>query len=324
MVGSVSAATPEAEEFYRTHPVITIGYPADELMPRMLARYLPKYLPGNASGIVQYIPAAGGLALANQTFNTAAKDGTFLALIRGSTLQLQVNGDTAAKFDSVKFAWVGNMTREYDTCIVYETVKIQSVADVYKQELLFGASAAGSPSYTFPLVYRQLLGMKLKVIPGYIRIPDRILAMEQGELMGGCGFYTNTLMSTMYGPFSAGKIRPLFQGGLTKDRRFPNVPNALEEAKTPENRQALEYMYATLELGRPFAAPPETPPDRLKLLREAFDKAMKDPDLVEEAKRMQLDIDSMNGRDTAASVARLAQTPRSVITRVESVMKGGR
>ena len=319
-----TATTPEAEEFYRSHPIITIGYPANEIMARLLARHMPKFLPGNASGIVQYIPAAGGLALANQTFNTAPKDGTFLAMVRGSTLQLQINGDPAAKFDSVKFAWIGNMARDYDTCVIHKSVKINSIKDAYTQELLFGASAAGSPSLTFPLVYKQILGMKIKVISGYIRVPDRMLAMEQGELMGGCGFYTNTLMSSMYGPFSQGVIRPLFQGGLSKDPRFQDVPNILDEAKTTEARQALEYMFSTLELGRPIATAPETPADRVELLREAFDRAMKDPGLLEEAQKLQIDIDSMTGSETSASVLRLTSTPRMVIDQVEGIIKAAR
>jgi tripartite-type tricarboxylate transporter receptor subunit TctC len=164
--------------------------------------------------------------------------------------------------------------------------------------------------------------MKFKVIPGYLTSPDRLLAQERGELTGNCGYNTSTVLATLYEPYKSGKIRFLFQAATRKDPRFPDVPNIRDEAKTPEARAALDYMFATLELGRPYAAPAETPPDRVALLRAAFDRAVADPALVEEAKRLQIDLETMTGAQSAASVERLYATPRAVVERVRAAVGG--
>jgi len=314
-----SAAENDAAEYFRGRQ-ITLAYSSLEAYNRLLARHLPKYLPGSPKVIVQDIGGAGGLILANQTFNTARKDGTFLAMIRGSTLQSHVNGDPAAKFDGRKFAWIGNMNKEHDGCIVWNPSNVQSMGDLYTKELIFGASGAGSQSYTFPLVYNAILQTKFKLIPGYGGLESRLIAMERGELMGGCGYNTGTIKSQMATQYQERKFRLIFQGGLSKDKDFADVPNILDQAKNEADRQALQYLFATLELGRPFAAPAETPPDRVAFLRAVFDQTMKDPDLLAEANKLLMPIDGMNADETATAVARLYATPPSVISRVEGVL----
>jgi tripartite-type tricarboxylate transporter receptor subunit TctC len=319
------AAAQSAEDFYKTHAALTFGVPADvggtyDTYTRLLARYLPKYIPGNPSVIVQNNAAAGGLVLANKTYNTAPKDGTFLAMVRGSTIQEQVNGESTAIFDGRKFAWIGNMNMDYESCIVMQDSPIRSLADLYKLEVIVGASGVGAQSYSFPLVYDALFHMKFKVIAGYKSTPDRYLAMERGELTGNCGIDTSAIEATFFRQYQEGKIRVILQAAIRKDPRFADVPNILDEAKTVEDRQALEYMFATLELGRSFATAGETPEDRVALLRRAFTAAMMDPGLVQEAKRLQLDVDFMDGDACAAAVQRLYATPRAVIDRVRAVL----
>jgi len=320
------ASAETAEEFFAAHPKITLAVPSGaggtyDAYTRLLARHMPKYIPGNPATIVQNITAAGGLVLTNQAYNNAAKDGTFIAMVRGSTVQEHVNGSPAAKFDGRKFAWIGNMNMEYETCIVMRDSPHRSIADLRDREIIVGASGAGAQSYSFPLVYNEILHTKFRVITGYPATPDRMLAMERGELTGNCGVNTSSILATLARQYTEGKIRMLLQAAMRKDPRFPDVPNMLDEAKTPADRQALEYMFATLELGRPFVVAPETPPERVALLRRAFDQAMKDPGLVEEAGKLQLDLNTMTGAESAASVERLYATPRAVIERVQAAVE---
>jgi len=318
------AAAETAEDFYKTH-ALTLGVPADaggtyDTYSRLLGRYLPKYVPGNPSVIVQNIPAAGGLVLANKAFNTAPKDGAYLAMVRGSTIQEQVSGRSEAMFDGRKFAWIGNMNRDYESCIVMQGSPIRSLSDLYTQEVIVGASGVGAQSYSFPLVYKALLHMRFKVISGYKSTPDRYLAMERGELTGNCGIDTSTILATFSNQYQEGKIRVILQAAMSKDSRFSDVPNIRDEARTAADRQALDFMFATLELGRPFATAGETPRDRIALLRQAFSRAMTDPGLVQEAKKLRLDIDSMDGETSAAAVARLYDTPRIAVDRVRAIL----
>ncbi len=327
LVFAFAARAETADDFYRAHPKIAIGVPAGaggtyDLYTRLLARHLPKYLPGAPAVIVQNVPAAGGIVLTNQLYGSAPKDGTFLAMVRGSTIQEAVNGNPAAMFDGRKLAWLGNMNSEYEACVVLRDAPIQKISDLRDHEIIVGATGPGAQSYSFPLVYNAVLGMKFKVISGYLTSPDRLLAQERGELTGNCGYDTSTVLATLYEPYKSGKIRLLFQAAKKKDPRFPDVPNIRDEAKTPAALAALDYMFATLELGRPFAAPPETPPDRVALLRAAFERVVADPALIDEAKRLQLDLNTMTGAESAASVDGLYATPRAVVERVRAAVGG--
>jgi tripartite-type tricarboxylate transporter receptor subunit TctC len=323
------ASTPSAVEFYKAHPTLVLGVPTDaggtyDTYTRLLARYIAKYIPGTPTVIVENVGAAGGLVLANQAYNSAPKDGTFLAMVRGSTIQEQVNGEAAAMFDGRRFSWIGNMNMEYDSCIVMQNSPVRSIEDLRRNQLIVGASGVGAQSYSFPLVYNAVLQTKFKVVTGYKSTPERMLAMERGELTGNCGIDTSAIQATFYKQYKEGKIRVLLQAAIKKDQRFSEVPNILDEAKAPADRQALEYMFATLELGRPFVVAAETPKDRVAVLRNAFDRAMLDPDLIAEAKKLQLDINTMNGDECAAAVARLYATPPSVIERVRSILAARR
>ena len=126
--------------------------------------------------------------LVNKAYNTAPKDGTFIAMVRGTTVQEQVNGRSEALFDGRRFAWIGNINRDNESCIVMRNSPIRSINDLYIQEVIVGASGVGAQSYSFPLLYKALLHMRFKVVAGYKSTPDRYLAMERGELTATAGW----------------------------------------------------------------------------------------------------------------------------------------
>lgn len=319
------AMAQDAETFYAAHRTITLGSPSSagggyDSYTRLLARHLAKYIPGAPSIVVQNIPAGGGMAVANMVANTAAKDGTFLGLVRGPVLQEQILGNKTALFDGRRFAWIGNMDTDYDTCVVWAGTGIRSVKDFYTRDVIVGSSGSGANSSLFPTIYNELLGTRLKIIAGYPGTPSQIVAMEQGELDGACGISTSTIRSTLDRVYREGKIRVVVQAGIGTDPGFPDVPNIIEEAKTPESRQALSFLMEGLELGRPFAAAPETPADRVALLRRAFDRAMADPELIAEAGRLQLDINQRDAAATQAAADRLYATPRAALDRLAAAL----
>ncbi len=150
-------------------------------------------------------------------------------MVRGTVVQEQIYKDPQAQFDGLRFAWIGNMNSDYDSCIVWAASGIRSLSDFYAREIVVGASGAGAQSYSFPKVYNELLGMKLKIVVGYPGTPERLMAMERGELTGACGISTSSLSSTLATPLKDGKIRIVAQAGAHKDPRYPNVPNILDE-----------------------------------------------------------------------------------------------
>jgi len=318
------AADQDATEFYKTH-TLTLGSPNSagggyDIYVRVLARHLGKYMPGNPNIVVQNIPAAGGMALANQLYNTLPKDGSYIAMVRGTAIQQEVYKSPQVEFHGRDFAWLGNMNSDHDACIVSAGSGVHTIADLYSRQVVAGASGVGAQSFSFPVVYRDLLGMKFKVIAGYPGTPERMIALERGEITGACGISLSLFQSQFGRLVNEGKIRLIAQGALHADTRYPDVPNILDQAKTPEVRQALQFLYLPLALGRSLAAPPQTPKDRLAVLREAVAKTMRDPDFLADTEKLKIDIAPMSAEETQAAVDQLFATPPAVVTRIEKAL----
>jgi tripartite-type tricarboxylate transporter receptor subunit TctC len=322
--GILPASAQDAATFYKSHK-LTLGAPSNagggyDTYMRLLSRHIGKYIPGEPTVIVQNVPAGGGMALANQVYNTAPKDGTYIGMVRGTVVQEHVYKNPQARFDGRKFIWIGNMNSDYDTCVIWTASGVKTIDDFYKREIVVGASGAGAQSYSFPIVYRELLGMKFKVISGYPGTPERLLAMERGELTGACGITTTTFRSVLGQAAKEGKVFIGAQGGAHKDPRYPDVPNILDQAKTPELRKAFEFLYAPLALGRPLALPPGTPRDRAALLEKASMRAMKDKEFLDEANKLQIDIEPMDGAATAKIIDAFYTTPAAVVEKIQSAL----
>ena len=312
------------EVFFKSHK-LTLASSSNaggglDTYARLLSRHIARHIPGNPTTIVQNVPAAGGIALANMVYNTAAKDGTYIGMVRGTVIQEQIYKNPQVQFDGRKFAWIGNMNSDYDACVMWAASGVRSVADFYTREIVVGASGAGAQSYSLPIVYNELLGTKFKVISGYAGTPERVLAMERGELTGACGINTSTFRSVLPQPYREGKLLLVAQAGETKDPAYPDVPNMLDQAKTPEAREALAFLFAPLSLGRSFATAPETPTARVALLRRAFNAAMKDPALIQDAEKLLIDIELMDGETNSKMIAQLYSTPESVVAKLQAAL----
>jgi tripartite-type tricarboxylate transporter receptor subunit TctC len=320
---SVAAIPDEADAL--SGKKVTLGIPSSaggayDGYSRLLARHFGRHLPGNPSVIPQNVPAGGGMVLVNQMFNVAPRDGTYFGMLRASTLYEELYGNPAVKFEGRKLTWVGNLNSDYDTCVTWHNSGITSVADLYKREVIVGSAGAGAMSASIPIIYNEFLGTKFKVILGYTGTPQRILAMESGELQANCGFTTVSLRATAGQAFRDGKLVMIAQGGMTKDPAYPDLPNMLDEAKTPEARSALEFVFLQGDLGRPYAAPPGLPADSAKRLRNAFDATARDGEFLAEAEKLKLDINAIGGAAMEASVERLYATPRPIVERVGAAM----
>jgi tripartite-type tricarboxylate transporter receptor subunit TctC len=314
-----------AGNFYRTHS-LTLGVPNEagggyDIYMRALGRHLAAHIPGNPAIVIQNVPAAGGMALANMLYASTPKDGSYVGLVRGTVVQEQIYHNPQVKFDARRFVWLGNMNSDYDSCIVWSASGVRSIDDFYKRQIVLAASGVGAQSYSFPVAYRNLLGMKLKVIVGYGGTPDRILAMQRGEVTGACGVSTSSLHSALAPLLRNGKIRVIAQAGIHSDPRYAQAPNILDQAKTPEMRQALEFLFVPLALGRPLAAPPGTPADRAAVLRRALMETLKDPAFLADANKIGIDIEPSDHIETERLVATLFTTPSSVVHRIETAIE---
>jgi len=290
-----------------------------DINARLLARYLPKYIPGNPTVIVQNQPGAGSLSMTNQLYAGGPFDGTAIGASFNGLPTTPLLQPAGARFEAVKLNWVGSTNRETQAMYVWHTAPIQRLSDLTTTEMIVGAQAPGSTQYDYPKLAEKLFGWKFKVITGYEATPKIHLAMERGEVHGTWANWS-TLKAISEQWIKDKKIRILAQWALRKHPEMPNVPLILEQAKTPEQKQALDLALARLEFGRPFFMPPNVPAERVNAIRRAFDAVMKDKEFLEEADKLKIEIDPLGGEQVAALIEQIYKTPAATVERVRDAM----
>jgi tripartite-type tricarboxylate transporter receptor subunit TctC len=284
VVAGVPAFAQSAEDFFKGKMLsVMIGYGvggSDDLWARLIARHIGNYIPGKPTVVPVNAPGAGSLLLANQIENTQPRDGTVIGLINRGIPFEPLLGSTAVRFDPLKLSFIGSPDRDTAVCAAKKDAPVQSVQDLASKELIVGATGSGADTEVYPNFFRNLLGMKFKVISGYPGSREINLAIERGEVQGICVSYDTIARETI---FKTGTVRLLFQAALKPDPRLKDVPFAADLTQNEQQKQALSLFLARTNVGRPFISPPNVPADRLKILRTAFEQVLKDPDLVKEA-----------------------------------------
>ncbi len=287
---------------------------------RVVARHIGKHLPGNPTVVPQNMPGAGSLLAANHIYNAAPKDGTVMGIIARDAGIADLTGMQGARFEAPKFGWLGSPSTETNVCIAYHTAKVDTVKDLLERELIIGNTGPGTGTYSYPKALTGLLGMKFKLISGFPSSSDVFLAMERGEVEGICESY-DSVVGKRPDWVEKGTVKVLFQGATEPNPTLKGVPFILDLAKTEEERQALRFLYAGQGIGRPFVAPPDLPPERVKMLRDAFNATMKDPEFIADVKKQKLDLDPQNGEQIERLIKDIYATPKPVIQRVTELVK---
>jgi tripartite-type tricarboxylate transporter receptor subunit TctC len=324
--GSASAQDAVAS-FYKGRNVTIIvgsspggGY---DLYARLLSRFMSKHIPGSPTIVVQNMPGAASNVAASYVYNVAPKDGTVLGgLFMGAVLDPLLGDGKRITHDVSKFNFIGNANSDAYVCIVRTDAAVKTMADVFDKELVVGASADGASTRDFPLLLKNLLGAKLKVVAGYPGTREINLALEKGEVQGACGVAWSSISANYPGWFKDNLVKPLVQeansGYPELDKQ--GVPLARQFAKTDEQRRILEFMYTQTAFGRPYVAAPGVPAERVAALRKAFMDTMSDPELVAEAKRINLDVGPISGEELQAQVAKLYATPADLVEKAKAAV----
>jgi tripartite-type tricarboxylate transporter receptor subunit TctC len=290
-----------------------------DINARLLARYLPKYIPGGPSVIVQNQPGAGSLSMTNQLFAAGPFDGTAIGASFNGLPTTPLLQPVGARFEAVKLNWVGSTNRETQAMYVWHDSPIQTLGDLTTKEMIVGAQAPGSTQYDYPKLAEKLFGWKFKVITGYEATPKIHLAMERGEVHGTWANWS-TLKAIAGAWIEEKKIRILAQWALRKHPEMPDVPLILDQAKTEEQKQALNLALARLEFGRPFFMPPNVPAERVAAIRRAFDAVVKDKEFLAEADKLKIEVDPLTGEQVAALIEQIYKTPAETVARVRDAM----
>jgi tripartite-type tricarboxylate transporter receptor subunit TctC len=302
------------------HMIIGFGVGGGyDLWARAVAQHMGKHLPGSPTLIPQNMPAGGSLAAANFLYEVAPKDGTVLGLIGRDAPLGPITGAAGARFDPTKMSWLGTPTKETNICIAYHMAPVKSVQDLYDKELVMGDVGPGSGTRAYPKALAALLGMKFKLVSGYPSSADIFLAMERGEVQGICESL-DSVNSRRPDWISTKQVSILFQGAPQSNPALEGVPLARDLARNDEERQAIDFLYAGQGIGRPFVAPPNLPPDVLKMLREAFDATMQDAEFIADVKKQKFDLDPENGESLAGLINKIYSTPKAIVEKVTALV----
>ena len=319
--GDAAAQTPGA--FAGKTVTMYIGFGPGggyDMWARVVAAHIGKHLPGNPTVTPENLPGGGSYRAAGFMYNVAPKDGTAIALIARDAALGPLTGAPGAQFDATKLSYLGTPAIETNICITNNTAVVKTAHDLTEKELIVGDTGPGTGTHTYPLALNNILGMKFKPVGGYTSSATVFLAMERGEVDGICESLDSVNVRKPDW-IASGTVSVLFQGGIKPNPTLKNVPFVIDLATKPEDKQAIEFLYAGQGIGRPFIAPPGLPPERLKMLRDAFDATMTDPEFIAEANLRKLTIDPENGEQLEALIKKTYATPRPIIDRVAKLIQ---
>jgi len=293
---------------------------------RLMSRYLGKYIPGNPDFVVQNMPGASSVTAANYVWGVAKPDGLTLLAPHNNFYLAQLSGQKEVKFDLTKFQWIGSLENDDMLLFTRADAPFKSVGDIIrsKEPPKCGSTGVGSSDYVMSKILEETIGMKVTHVTGYPGSSEIALAMERGEV--ACMGLT---ISTYYGrePFlgwlKTKFVRFLAQSGHKRSSRVPDAPTIYElmdEYKTASTkRRVAEAMLQGGEWARPLIAPPATPADRVKMLRDAYEKVSKDPDLIAEAKKLAIDVTPLRGEQLQKTAGEVMKQPPEVIDQIKKL-----
>ena len=332
LLGFPSAlAQDSVAQFYKGRQITVIvgssaggGY---DIYARLLARHMPKYIPGNPSIIVSNMPGAGSNAAVAHIYNVAPKDGTFIGAPQNSAIMDALFDATLGnarrlRHDATKLIHIGSATTDHYVCIARSDAPIKTFQQALTQEFLIGASQPGTSTRDYPAMLNNTTGAKIKQVSGYPGTREITLAIEKNEVHGLCGFSWSSLQAQKPDWIKSGFIRVIVQ---EHDKGNPEinkmgVPLAVDFATSPENRKIMELIYSSETFGRPYLTAPDVPAERVAALRKAFLETMADKELLADPQRIGLSIDPISGEDLQRLAADIFATPVPFVEKTKDAM----
>jgi tripartite-type tricarboxylate transporter receptor subunit TctC len=312
------------EDFYKSNPITMLvgsgaggGY---DVYARTFARYWTNHIPGHPSIIPKNMSAAAGLAAASTLYNGAERDGSVIGAFTNGAAMDPLFGNPGAHYDALQFNWLGSIGKLENVCFTWHTSPVKTIADARARDVIVAAAGATSNSAIVPKMLNALLGTRFTVVAGYDTSSGLTMAVERGEADGICGLSWSTIKASRPHWIADNSLNVIVQMGLAKLRDLPDVPSALDLIDDAGNKRVLELILMRQEAGRPFAAPPGAPADRVAALRRAFEATLADPDFIAEAAKTQLEIEPMTGDAIEKMLAKAYAAPKTIVERAAALV----
>jgi tripartite-type tricarboxylate transporter receptor subunit TctC len=319
-------------DFYKGKVVsLVIGYGSGggyDVYGRLIASHLGKYIPGNPTVIVQSMPGAGSLRAVNYLYNTAAKDGTiFGTFARDMPLMGIIGSNPNARFDPRKLTWLGSSSSYGNDAYLLMTRKdaaVRSIEDARRPggpPLVLGGTAEGATGNDISTVLRDALALNIKIIVGYPDSNALFLAADRKETDGRFVGLSAVASSHPEWLKPDSDMQILLQfARVTRHAQFPDVPTARELARDDRARALIALAELPYRLSRPFAAPPGLPADRAKALQAAFMAVHQDPQYLDEAGRLKIDVSPIGGAEVLQALDAIAGAPPDLLDYMKKLL----
>jgi tripartite-type tricarboxylate transporter receptor subunit TctC len=321
------ARADDVADFYRGKTItIFIGYEpggAYDLYARTIGRYFSKHMPGNPQILAVNMPGASSMVLGNHLARIAPKDGTVIGAVNAALIfdPLFNGANSRAQFKGPDLPAIGNAVSAAAVLFSWKTSPVKTFEDLKKHDLVIGAMTKTGDTYIMPAAVKKILGLdRLKIITGYPGTREALLALERGEIMGRV-WDMEGIRSVRPQWLEEGSINILAQLAPERMPEVPaNVPMVKDFVSDPDDRRALDVIFLSTLLARPYLAPPGTPPDRLAALRKAFMATLADPDFRAEMQKAQAGVQPMSGEIMEQHVRDAYALPDALIQKIRNIV----
>ena len=321
---SATPAFAADEDFFKGKTItVYIGFSPGgtyDLFGRMVARFIGKQIPGNPTVVASNMPGAGSFTASNWLYRIAPKDGTALGTVSQTLAIDEALKTKGVQFKAAEFTWIGRVTSNIEVQIVSTRTEGYKLDGAKKLVVPTASTGPGSPSDTYPKLMNEVLGTKFKIIRGFPGSTDGLLAVERGETEAALTSW-NTMKSTRLHWLTDKKAAVFVQYGQQRSPELKDVPTLVDLATNDDDRKLLAFAVSSAEIGRSILAPPGLAADRTAILRKAFDAAMKDPELLAEVQKSNLDFEPLDGASLAKIVAAAANADEKVVARMQKIIE---
>jgi tripartite-type tricarboxylate transporter receptor subunit TctC len=325
---SMQGIDARADDFYRGKQITFVvsggvggGYDASA---RLIAQYLPKHIPGEPTVVVQNQPGAGGLNATNLLYNVAPRDGLTIGMINNTLAFDPLYGNTAARFDAMKFNWIGSPSQELGVFIVWHTVPVNTIEGARKRRLVLSATGTGSTPAFFARTLASIFDLNIQIVPGYKALADSFLGMEREENDGQAAAFWSSLTAQYPSWISDKKIKVLVYFGAVRNSAIPG-PYFFDLVRDPGKRSLMQVAQAGLAMGKPMLTPPGVDQSKVAVLRAAMEKMFKDPAYLAQCAKARLDCASPSrGEDLLALIKKTYAEPKGAVEKISAIYREGR
>ena len=288
---------------------------------RMLARHMAQYIPGKPNILTKHRQGGGGSRAANYLYNVAAKDGTILGFLSDSLALGQLMFPKNAKYDARNMRYIGRLTPVNPVLVINKNHKVKTIADAKKHQVVVSCSGRSSQSYLYPKATLELLGYNFKMVCGYAGSAPQSLAQSRGDIDAQSSAWISWKIRK-FDQIQNGNLIPILQFGLVRELDLPNLPLPQDLTKSAENKKIFKFLFSGGAIGRTLIAAPGVPADRVKALRVAFKKTMKDPKFLAEAKKRNAHIQPGTGEEMDKITAVVLSADKALVKMTRNVVKG--